>query len=107
MSTTERPRILVVGGGYVGLYAARRILSKMRYREAAVTVVDPRSSMTYHPFLPEAAAGSISPRHVVVPLRRVLPGAEVLTGRVTGIDQDRRVATVAPLVGAPYDIPFD
>ncbi|MBR7674051.1 NAD(P)/FAD-dependent oxidoreductase [Streptomyces daliensis] len=107
MSTTERPRILVVGGGYVGLYAARRILKKMRYGEATVTVVDPRSYMTYQPFLPEAAAGSISPRHVVVPLRRVLPKAEVLTGRVTTIDQDRKVATIAPLVGEAYDLPFD
>jgi NADH:ubiquinone reductase (H+-translocating) len=107
MSTTERPRILVVGGGYVGLYAARRIMKKIRYGEATVTVVDPRSYMTYQPFLPEAAAGSISPRHVVVPLRRVLPKAEVLTGRVTTIDQDRRVATVAPLVGHPYEVPFD
>ncbi|RKN37362.1 NAD(P)/FAD-dependent oxidoreductase [Streptomyces hoynatensis] len=107
MSTTERPRILVVGGGYVGLYAARRILKKMRYGEATVTVVDPRSYMTYQPFLPEAAAGSISPRHVVVPLRRVLPGAEVLTGRVTSIDQDRKVAEVSPLVGRSYEVPFD
>lgn len=107
MSTTERPRILVVGGGYVGLYAARRILKKMRYGEATVTVVDPRSYMTYQPFLPEAAAGNISPRHVVVPLRRVLPKAEVLTGRVTTIDQDRKVATIAPLVGEAYELPFD
>ncbi|MGP3976620.1 NAD(P)/FAD-dependent oxidoreductase [Streptomyces sp. 8N114] len=107
MSTTERPRILVVGGGYVGLYAARRILKKMRYGEATVTVVDPRSYMTYQPFLPEAAAGSISPRHVVVPLRRVLPKAEVLTGRVTSIDQDRKVAHVSPLVGDAYELPFD
>lgn len=107
MSTTERPRILVVGGGYVGLYAARRILKKMRYGEATVTVVDPRSYMTYQPFLPEAAAGSISPRHVVVPLRRVLPKAEVLTGRVTTIDQDRKVASVTPLVGEAYELPFD
>ncbi|MFG2194261.1 NAD(P)/FAD-dependent oxidoreductase [Streptomyces sp. NPDC048639] len=107
MSTTERPRILVVGGGYVGLYAARRIMKKMRYGEATVTVVDPRSYMTYQPFLPEAAAGSISPRHVVVPLRRVLPKAEVLTGRVTTIDQDRKVATIAPIVGEAYELPFD
>ena len=107
MSTTERPRILVVGGGYVGLYAARRILKKMRYGEATVTVVDPRSYMTYQPFLPETAAGSISPRHVVVPLRRVLPGAEVLTGRVTTIDQDRKVALVEPLVGESYELHFD
>ena len=89
------------------MYAARRILKKMRYGEATVTVVDPRSYMTYQPFLPEAAAGSISPRHVVVPLRRVLPKAEVLTGRVTSIDQDRKVASVAPLVGQPYEVPFD
>jgi NADH dehydrogenase len=107
MSTTERPRILVVGGGYVGLYAARRILKKMRFGEATVTVVDPRSYMTYQPFLPEAAAGSISPRHVVVPLRRVLPQAEVLTGRVTSVDQDRKVAVVEPLVGSAYELPFD
>ncbi|WP_262698991.1 MULTISPECIES: NAD(P)/FAD-dependent oxidoreductase [Streptomyces] len=107
MSTTERPRILVVGGGYVGLYAARRILKKMRYGEATVTVVDPRSYMTYQPFLPEAAAGSISPRHVVVPLRRVLPKAEVLTGRVSTIDQDRKVAVIQPLVGETYELPFD
>ncbi|WP_200263387.1 NAD(P)/FAD-dependent oxidoreductase [Streptomyces sp. HSG2] len=107
MSTTERPRILVVGGGYVGLYAARRILKKMRYGEATVTVVDPRSYMTYQPFLPETAAGNISPRHVVVPLRRVLPKAEVLTGRVTTIDQERKVATVAPLTGEAYELPFD
>ncbi|MFG7943534.1 NAD(P)/FAD-dependent oxidoreductase [Streptomyces cacaoi] len=107
MSTTERPRILVVGGGYVGLYAAKRILKKMRYGEATVTVVDPRSYMTYQPFLPETAAGNISPRHVVVPLRRVLPKAEVLTGRVSTIDQDRKVATVTPLVGEAYELPFD
>ncbi|NYI06037.1 NAD(P)/FAD-dependent oxidoreductase [Allostreptomyces psammosilenae] len=107
MSTTERPRILVVGGGYVGMFAARRILKKMRYGEATVTVVDPRSYMTYQPFLPEAAAGSLSPRHVVVPLRRVLPKAEILTGRVTSVDHDRKVATVEPLVGDSYEIPFD
>ncbi|SCD45681.1 NADH dehydrogenase [Streptomyces sp. LcepLS] len=107
MSTTERPRILVVGGGYVGLYAAQRILKKMRYGEATVTVVDPRSYMTYQPFLPETAAGNISPRHVVVPLRRVLKRAEVLTGKVSSIDQDRKVATIAPLVGESYELPFD
>ena len=107
MSTTERPRILVVGGGYVGLYAARRILKKMRYGEATVTVVDPRSYMTYQPFLPETAAGNISPRHVVVPLRRVLGKAEVLTGRVSSIDQDRKVAKIAPSVGEAYELPFD
>ena len=80
------PRILIVGGGYVGMYTAMRLLKKLRHDEATVTVVDPRSYMTYQPFLPEAAAGSVAPRHVVVPLRRVLRGAEIVTARVTSID---------------------
>ena len=39
------------------MYAARRILKNLKRGEAVVTVADPRSSMTYQPFLPEAAAG--------------------------------------------------
>ncbi|MER5635954.1 NAD(P)/FAD-dependent oxidoreductase [Kitasatospora sp. NPDC002227] len=107
MSTTERPRILIVGGGYVGLYAAMRILKKMRYGEATVTVVDPRSYMTYLPFLPEAAGGNVAPRNLVAPLRSALKKAEVLTGSVTGVDHARKVATIAPSAGDPYELPFD
>lgn len=107
MSTTERPRILIVGGGYVGLYAAMRILKKMRYGEATVTVVDPRSYMTYLPFLPEAAGGSVAPRNLVAPLRGVLKKAEVLTGSVTGIDHARKVATIQPAAGDSYELPFE
>src|SRR5207248_10176772 len=107
MSTTERPRILVVGGGYVGLYAARRILKKMRYGEATVTVVDPRSYMTYQPFLPEAAAGNVSPRHVVAPLRKVLRRCHILTGAVVGIDHARKVATVKPILGEAREVGYD
>ena len=101
------PRILIIGGGYVGMYTAHRILKKLGKGEALVTVVDPRSYMTYQPFLPEAAAGSLSPRHVVVPLRSVLKGAEVLTARVTDVDQERKVATVEPIIGEPYELEFD
>ncbi|MEV7776475.1 NAD(P)/FAD-dependent oxidoreductase [Kitasatospora sp. NPDC086791] len=107
MSTTERPRILIVGGGYVGLYAAMRILKKMRYGEATVTVVDPRSYMTYLPFLPEAAGGNVAPRNLVAPLRSALKQAEVLTGSVTGIDHARKVATIQPAAGDSYELPFE
>ncbi|GAA2259603.1 MULTISPECIES: NAD(P)/FAD-dependent oxidoreductase [Kitasatospora] len=107
MSTTERPRILIVGGGYVGLYAAMRILKKMRYGEATVTVVDPRSYMTYLPFLPEAAGGNVAPRNLVAPLRTALKKAEVLTGSVTGVDHARKVATIQPAAGDSYELPFD
>ena len=110
MTTSERrhpPRILVIGGGYVGMYTAMRLLKKLRRDEAVVTVVDPRSYMTYQPFLPEAAAGSIQPRHVVVPLRRVLKDAEVVTGRVTHLDHATKTATIQPLEGAPYPISYE
>src|SRR5688500_13585663 len=69
---TRRPVILVVGGGYVGLYTALRLQKKLSRGRAEILVVDPQPHMTYQPFLPEAAAGSVEPRHVVVPLRRTL-----------------------------------
>lgn len=91
-------RVLIVGGGYVGMYTALRLRQKMRRRlrdgELEITLVSPHSYMTYQPFLPEAAAGNLEPRHVVVSLRRVLPGVELLNGRVSEIDHANRRATV-------------
>lgn len=103
------PRILVVGGGYVGMYTAQRILKNLKRGEAIVTVVDPRSYMTYQPFLPEAAAGSIAPRNIVAPLRRVIkgPNAEVVTGKVVSVDHSRRTARIEPNAGETYDLGFD
>ena len=103
----ERPHILVVGGGYVGMYTALRLQKKLRRNEARITIVDPQNYMTYQPFLPETAAGSLEPRHVVVPLRKVLKQCRVLTGLVTGIDHASRTATVLPLEGAAYPVRYD
>jgi NADH dehydrogenase len=107
VASSGTPRILIVGGGCVGLFTAHRLLRKLRRGEASVTVVDPRTYMTYQPFLPEAAAGAVSERHVVVPLRRVLRGAEILTGRVTAVDHENRSATVQPLEGDAYQLHYD
>ncbi len=107
MLPTDRPHIVLVGGGYVGMYTALRLQRKLRRGEARVTVIDPQSYMTYQPFLPEAAAGSLEPRHVVVPLRRVLRHCTVLTGEVTRIDHQRRRLTVQPLEGPARDVPYD
>ncbi|WFB87448.1 MULTISPECIES: NAD(P)/FAD-dependent oxidoreductase [Streptomyces] len=97
----ERARILVVGGGYVGMYTALRLQRNLKAElargEAEITVVTPDPYMTYQPFLPEAAAGSISPRHVVVPLRRVLGQCDVVIGEVHTIDHTTRTATVTTL----------
>src|SRR3954470_15620714 len=99
MSRPQRPHILVVGGGYVGMYTALRLQRKLRAGEASITVVDPQSYMTYQPFLPEAGAGNLEPRHVVVPLRRVLRPCQVLSGRIARIDPPRRTARFEPIEG--------
>jgi NADH:ubiquinone reductase (H+-translocating) len=103
----SRPRILIVGGGYVGMYTALGLQAKLTAGEASVTVVDPQPQMTYQPFLPEAAAGSIEPRHVVVPLRRVLRRCHVLGGRVTGVDHAHRWATIENCAGQVEQHSYD
>ena len=101
------PHILVAGGGYVGMYTAYNLQRKLRRGEARVSVVDPRSAMTYQPFLPEAAAGSLEPRHVVVSLRRTLKDCDVITGRITRIEHGRKVATITAVEGSAYEIGYD
>jgi len=97
----ERARILIVGGGYVGMYTAlrlqRQLKPELKRGEVEITVVSPDPYMTYQPFLPEAAAGSISPRHVVVPLRRVLDRCRIVIGEVRSIDHAKRAATLTTL----------
>src|SRR5690606_1148041 len=102
----NRPHILVVGGGYVGMYTALGLQRRLR-RRARITVVDPRSYMTYQPFLPEAAAGSLEPRHVVVPLRKVLKHGDVITGEVRWIHHATKTVNVHPEAGEPYDLEYD
>jgi NADH dehydrogenase len=75
---------LVLGGGFAGGYVAR-LLGKR-----GATIVSPENFMLYTPMLPEAASGTLEPRHVVVPLRMMCPHAELLLGRGVAVDTDRR-----------------
>ncbi|AUG79041.1 NADH dehydrogenase [Kitasatospora sp. MMS16-BH015] len=76
--------------------------TRLREGRAEITVVEPQPYLTYHPLLAEVAAGSIDPRHVVVPLRKVLPDCLVLTARVTRIDHaNRQVWIDAAASGEP------
>jgi NADH dehydrogenase len=101
------PKILIVGGGYAGFYTAWKLEKWLRAGEAEVTIVDPRPYMTYQPFLPEVAAGSIEPRHAVVSQRRHLKRTAVLEAKVTHVDHATKTATITPIVGDPYELAYD
>ena len=79
---------LVVGGGFAGGYVARYL------RKRGATIVSRENFMLYTPMLPEAASGTLEPRHVVVPLRLMCPHAELLLGRAVAFDFDRRQVRV-------------
>lgn len=106
-SSSPRPRIVIVGGGFVGFTLARRLQRRLRREEAEVVLVDASPSMTYQPFLAEAAAGSIEPRHLAVPLRSTLRRTRVITGRVTGIDRCERQLRIALPDGATTLLEYD
>jgi NADH dehydrogenase len=103
----KAPRVLILGGGTVGLYAALRLRRRLGRRDASIAIVDPRPYMTYAPFLPETAAGSIDPRNVVVPHRRSLPGVDVLQGKVSRIEHAARRVEITPEQGDPYQVSYD
>jgi NADH dehydrogenase len=101
------PKILIVGGGYAGFYTALKLERALRPGEAEVTMVDPLPYMTYQPFLPEVAAGSIEPRHAVISHRRHLAKTNIVTAKVTDISHATKTATITPTVGEPWDIEYD
>jgi len=101
------PKILIVGGGYAGFYTAWKLEKLLRKGEADVTMVDPRPYMTYQPFLPEIAAGSIDPRHAVVPHHRHLKKTHIVTASVTGINHATKTATITPSIGEAYEFAYD
>jgi NADH:ubiquinone reductase (H+-translocating) len=99
--------VLVLGGGFVGLYTCLGLEKKLSGNQVQITLVNPESFMAYQPFLPEAASGNIEPRHVVVPLRTVLGRTRLITGAATGIDHSRHRATITPPEGRSYEIRYD
>jgi NADH dehydrogenase len=75
---------LIVGGGYAGSYVARKLGRR------GATIVSPENFMLFTPMLPEAASGTLEPRHVVVPLRMMCPHADLVLGRAVAHDADGR-----------------
>jgi NADH dehydrogenase len=91
---------LVLGGGFAGSYVAKLLGRR------GCTIVSPENFMLYTPLLPEAAAGTLEPRHVVVPLRQMCPRAELLLGRATGLERESG-AVIAETLAGPCEIAYE
>ena len=85
---------LVLGGGFAGGYVAR-LLGK-----AGATIVSRENFMLYTPSLPEAASGTLEPRHAVVPLRMMCPHADLVLGEIKEMDEGARQVSVESEAGA-------
>jgi NADH dehydrogenase len=91
---------LIAGGGFAGAYVARYL------GQSGATIVSPENFMLFTPLLPEAASGTLEPRHVVVPLRLMCPHTELLLGRVTGLDAQARTVAVDSIEG-PFEVGYE
>src|SRR5579871_6216591 len=97
----SRHRVVIVGGGFGGLYAAQA-LGKA---DVQVTLIDRRNFHLFQPLLYQVATGGLSPANIAAPLRSVLRrqrNARVLLGEVTGFDLDKRLVNLAG-----GEIPYD
>ncbi len=98
---TARGGVLVVGGGFAGSYVARLLGRR------GATIVSPENSMLFTPMLPEAASGTLEPRHVVVPLRQMCPHAELLLGSAVGLDEAARIVEVETPAAGRFEVEYE
>jgi NADH dehydrogenase len=91
---------LILGGGYAGGWVARYLGKR------AATIVSPDNFMLFTPILPEAASGTLEPRHAVVPLRMMCPHAELVLGRGVSVDEQGHTLLVETEVG-PIELAYE
>src|SRR5690242_5987427 len=99
--------VLILGGGYGGLYTARKLERLLPAHSASVTIVNDVNFMLYTPLLPGAAGGTLEPRHVVVTLREELRATNLFLGHVTGADPRRHEVYVRDPEGHTHTLTYD
>src|SRR5919106_3989759 len=99
--------VVIAGGGFGGAMAARELERIMPRQSARLTLVNDVNFMLYTPFLPEAAAGTLEPRHVVTPLRELLNRTYLRLGVVSGHDPATRTVEMTAHDGAVEEIRYD
>jgi len=99
--------VVIAGGGFGGLHAARTLEKVLPPHSARITLVNDGNFMLYTPLLPGAAAGTLEPRHVVVPLREQLERTDLRLGTVLSGDPSERCLRVRSREGHTEDIGYD
>lgn len=100
-------RVVIAGGGFGGFYAARTLEKAMPRHSARITLVNDVNFMLYTPLLPGAAAGTLDPRHVVVPLREELKATDLRLGTITGADPSTKRVFVNTHEGHSEQLQYD
>jgi NADH dehydrogenase len=99
--------VVIVGGGFGGAAAARELEQAMPRQSARLVLANQTNFMLYTPFLPEAAAGTLEPRHVVTPLRDILKRTYLRLGSVVGHDPAARTVSLLASSGDTETLPYD
>lgn len=99
--------VVIAGGGFGGFYAARTLERALPPQAARITLVNDVNFMLYTPLLPGAAAGTLEPRHVVVPLREELKRTDLRLGTVVGATPERNALQVRGVKGDVEDLRYD
>jgi len=99
--------VVIAGGGFGGFNTARHLERLMPRQSTRITLVNDVNFMLYTPFLPEAAAGTLEPRHVVTPLRSELRDTRLILGHVSGRDPARRTITLTDHEGSSHELHYD
>ncbi|MBK1636359.1 FAD-dependent oxidoreductase [Rhodovulum adriaticum] len=100
-------RIVILGGGFGGMYAARALRRKLG-RKAHIELINAENYFVFQPLLPEVGAGSITPAHAVSPLRVLLKGVHVRKAVIDNVDIERRIVTVFQgIQRRPTQVPYD
>ncbi|HEY7456213.1 MAG TPA: NAD(P)/FAD-dependent oxidoreductase [Solirubrobacterales bacterium] len=99
--------VVIAGGGFGGAMAARELERIMPRQAARLVLVNDVNFLLYTPFLPEAAAGTLEPRHVVTPLREILARTYLRLGTVVGHDPARRTIELRTRDGEREQLPYD
>ena len=99
--------VVIAGGGFAGFYAAQRLERMLPHQSARLRIVTAENFLLYTPLLPGAAAGTLEPRHVVVPLRGELRRTEIMLGSVTSADPALSKLEVTTIDGRDETLPYD